>query len=110
MHQLSRIFLLSLPGKVCLEKRRREIIEPKLVIPNAIFARAVALQTKFSLSNKFFEKSWKYAKDVYMCLVDLQKAYNLDLRHLESCVGRVNPCGLRIPAFAGLVREPAEYA
>jgi len=26
---------------------------------------------------------------------------------LESCAGRVNLCGLRVPAFAGGVREPA---
>ena len=26
---------------------------------------------------------------------------------VESCAGRVNPRGLRVPAFAGLVREPA---
>jgi len=26
---------------------------------------------------------------------------------LESCAGRVNPRGLRVPAFVGRVREPA---
>ena len=26
---------------------------------------------------------------------------------VESCAGRVNPRGLRVPAFAGRVREPA---
>jgi len=26
---------------------------------------------------------------------------------LESCAGRVNPRGLRVPAFAGRVQEPA---
>jgi len=26
---------------------------------------------------------------------------------LESCAGRVDPRGLRVPAFAGRVREPA---
>ena len=26
---------------------------------------------------------------------------------LESCTGRVDPRGLRVPAFAGQVREPA---
>jgi len=27
---------------------------------------------------------------------------------IESCAGRVSPCGLRVPAYAGQVREPAE--
>jgi len=30
---------------------------------------------QISLSSKF-EKSWEYAKDVYTCFVDLEKAYD----------------------------------
>jgi len=63
------ISLLSLSGKVyakCLE-RCREIIEPKLDDTQCCFCPAVALKTKFSLSDKS-EKSWEYAKNVYRCL------------------------------------------
>jgi len=35
--------------------------------------QAVALQTKFH-SPANFKKSWEYAKDVYTCFLDLEKA------------------------------------
>jgi len=37
---------------------------------------AVALQTEFSLSAKFSINLGWYAKDVYTCFVDLEKAYD----------------------------------
>ena len=36
----------------------------------------VSPQTKFSFSNKSFEKPCKYAKDVFSCFVDPEKAYD----------------------------------
>ena len=47
------VSLISIPGKVyakCLEKKCREIVE------------------------QIFNKSWKYAKEVNACFVDLEKA------------------------------------
>jgi len=43
--------------------------------PSAVFVPALALQTKFH-SPAIFEKSWDYAKDVYTCFVELEKAYD----------------------------------
>jgi len=45
------------------------------MIPSAVFIRPITLQTKLSLSRKF-EKDWEYAKNVYTCFVDLEKAYD----------------------------------
>ena len=70
---------LSLPGKVyakCLETRCREIIEskPDDTQCGSRSGRSTTDQT-FTLQ-QIFEKSWEYAKDVYTCFVDLEKAYD----------------------------------
>jgi len=44
------------------------------MIPSAVFVTVVALQTKSLRHN--FEKSCEYTKDVYICFVDLEKAYD----------------------------------
>jgi len=46
------------------------------MIPSAVFILAIVLQTKISLSSKFFGKSWEYAKNFSTCFVDLEKAFD----------------------------------
>ena len=76
-----RISLLILPEKVYakyLERKCREIVEPRLENGQCGFrpGRSTTNQT-FTL-RQIFEKSWKYAKDVFTCFVDLEKAYDRD--------------------------------
>jgi len=44
------------------------------MMSNAIFVPTVFVQTNSTLFNKFSRISWGYAKDVYTCFVDLEKA------------------------------------
>jgi len=44
------------------------------MIPSAVFP-GHSTTDQISLSSKF-EKSWEYAKDVYTCFVNLEKAYD----------------------------------
>jgi len=50
------------------------------MIPSAAFILAIAPQTQISLSGNF-EKFWEYAKNLYTCFVDLDKAYGRVLRN-----------------------------
>jgi len=79
MHYFRGISLLGLPGKVygkCLEKRCREIIEPKLDDTQCGFRpESIALQTKLT-PQKIFEKFYECAKDVYKCFVGLEKTFD----------------------------------
>ena len=73
------ISLLSLPGKVyakCLEKRCREIVESKLEDAQCGFRPGRCTMDQIFALQQIFEKSWEYAKDVYACFVDLEKAYD----------------------------------
>jgi len=45
------------------------------MIPSAVFILAIALQNKISLQ-QIFEKSWEYAKNLYTCFDDLERAYD----------------------------------
>jgi len=45
------------------------------MIPSTVFFPVEALQTEFSLSSRFFEKSWEYAKDVCASFGDREKTY-----------------------------------
>ena len=70
------ISLISVPGKVyakCLEKKFREIVEPKLNGCYVCPGRSTMDQI-FALQ-QIFEKLWEYAKEVNACFVDLEKAY-----------------------------------
>ena len=67
------ISLLSLPGKVytkCLKKRHHEIVKSQLQDAQCRFN----MDQIFALQ-QVFEKSWEYAKEVYTCFLDLDKAY-----------------------------------
>jgi len=57
--------------------------------PSAVFVPAVALQTKISLSQQIFEKSWEYVKNVYTFFVELDKAYVRVKSFGEFCGGTV---------------------
>jgi len=59
----------------CLEKIRREIIESNLNDTQCGFRPGRSNTDHISHQQKF-EKSWKYAKDVITCFVDLEKAYD----------------------------------
>ena len=79
MHQLWGISLISVPGKVyakCLEKKCREIVEPKLTDVQCGFRPGRSTMDQIFALQQIFEKSWEYAKEVNACLVDLKKAYD----------------------------------
>jgi len=58
----------------CLEKRRREIIESNLNDTQCSFRPGHSNKDHISFSSPNFEKSWEYAKDVFTCFVDHEKA------------------------------------
>ena len=79
MHSLQGYFLLSLPKKVyakCLKKRCREIVKPQLQDAQCRFCSGRSTMDQIFALQQVIEKSWKYAKEVYSCFVDLEKAYD----------------------------------
>ena len=73
------ISLLSLFGKVyakCLKKRCRERVKPQLQNAQCRFCPGRSTMDQIFALQQVFGKSWKYAKEVYTCFVDLEKAYN----------------------------------
>ena len=73
------ISLLSIPGKVyarCLERRCREVVENQLEDEQCGFRPGRSITDQIFTLRQIFEKSWEYAKDVYACFVDLEKAYD----------------------------------
>ena len=73
------ISLISVPGKVyakCLEKKCREIVEPKLTDAQCAFYPGRSTMDQIFALQQIFEKSWEYAKEVNACFVDLEKAYD----------------------------------
>ena len=73
------ISLITLPGKVyakCLEKKCREIVEPKLADAQCGFRPGRSTMDQIFALQQIFEKSWEYAKEVNACFVDLEKAYD----------------------------------
>ena len=73
------ISLISVPGKVyakCLEKKCREIVEPKLTDAQCGFRPGRSTMDQIFALQQIFEKSWEYAKEVNACFVDLEKAYD----------------------------------
>ena len=72
------ISLLSLPGKAyakCLEKKCREIVKSKLEDGQCNFRPGRSTMDQIFTLRQIFEKSWEFAKDVFACFVDLEKAY-----------------------------------
>jgi len=74
------ITLLSLPGKVyfrVLERRLRPIVEPQLQEDQCGFrpGRGTVDQL-FTLAGLLGGGAWEFAHPIYMCFVDLEKAYD----------------------------------
>ena len=68
------ISLLSLPGKVyakCLKKRCHKIVEPHLQNAQYKFCPCRSIMNQIFALQQVFEKSWEYAKVMYICFVDL---------------------------------------
>ena len=73
------ISLLSLPGKVyakCLERKCRDIVESRLEEGQCGFHPGRSTTDQIFTLRQIFEISWEYAKDVFGCFVDLEKAYD----------------------------------
>ena len=73
------ISLLSLPGKVyakCLERKCREIVKSKLEDGQCSFRPGRSTTDQIFTVKQIFEKSWEYGKDLFVCFVDLEKAYD----------------------------------
>ena len=71
------IYLISVPGKVYakrLEKKCREIVEPKLTNAPCGFCPGRSTTDQIFAVQQIFEKSWEYAKEVNACFVDLETA------------------------------------
>ena len=60
----------------CLEKTCHEIIEPKLNDTQCGLRPGRSTTDQIFPLQQIFEKSWEYAKDIFTCFVDLEKAYN----------------------------------
>jgi len=58
----------------CLEQKFREIIESKLNDTQCGFSPGRGTTDQILPIQQIFQKSWEYAKDVYTCFVDPEKA------------------------------------
>ena len=75
----SGMSLLSLPEKVyanCLERKCREIVEPKLEDGQYGFCLGHSTMDQIFTLKQIFENSWEHGKDLFACFVDLEKAYD----------------------------------
>ncbi len=73
------ITLLSLPGKVfarIIERRCREIIEPKIQDIQCGFRPGRGTTDQIFTLQQTLEKAWEFAKPVYSLFIDLEKAYD----------------------------------
>lgn len=73
------ITLLSLPGKVdsmVLERRVRPIAEPQIKEEQCGFYPGHGTTDQIFTLARILERAWEYAHLVYMCFVDLEKAYD----------------------------------
>ena len=73
------ISLISVPGKVyakCIEKKCREIVEPKLTDAQCGLRPGRSTINQIFALQQIFEKSWECAKEVNECFVDREKAYD----------------------------------
>ena len=60
----------------CLEKKCQEIMESKLENGQCGFRPRRNNTDQIFTLRQIFEKSWEYAKDVFACFIDLEKAYD----------------------------------
>ena len=57
-------------------KRCFEIVEPQLQDAQCRFCSGRSTMDQIFALQQVFEKSWEYAKEVYTCFADLEKAYD----------------------------------
>ena len=77
------ITLLSLPGKVysrVLERRLRPIVEPRIQEEQCGFRPGRGTVDQLFTLAELLRGSWEFDLPVYMCFVDLEKAYDCVLR------------------------------
>ena len=60
----------------CFERKCREIVESKFQDDHCSFHPGRRTTDQIFTQRQIFEKSWKYASDVFACFVDLEKAYD----------------------------------
>ncbi|XP_061740413.1 uncharacterized protein LOC133541215 [Nerophis ophidion] len=73
------ITLLSLPGKVysgVLERRLRRIVEPRIQEEQCGFRPGRGTVDQLYTLGRVLEGAWEFAQPVYMCFVDLEKAFD----------------------------------
>ncbi|TKS65493.1 LINE-1 reverse transcriptase -like protein [Collichthys lucidus] len=73
------ITLLSLPGKVfsgVLERRVRKIVEPRIQEEQCGFRPGRGTVDQLYTLSAVLEGAWEFAQPVYMCFVDLEKAFD----------------------------------
>jgi reverse transcriptase-like protein len=102
-----KIFLLSLPGKVyakVLEQRCRVIVDSKIQEEQCGFRAGCSTTDQIFALKLLIDKSWEFAKDVHMCFVDFEKAYDRVNRKVlwKFCKNMelmVNFCGLLLSSI-----------
>ena len=101
--------LLSLTGKVyakCLKMRYREIVEPQLEDAQCGFRPGRCTMDQIFALQQVFEKSWEYAKEVFACFVDLEKAYDRVPRDkLWAALQEYNVDGQLLAAIKSLYKQ-----
>ena len=73
------ITLLSLPGKAyarVLERRLRPLVEPQIQEEQCGFRPGRGTVDQLFTLARLLEGSWEFAQPVYMCFVDLEKAFD----------------------------------
>jgi len=73
------ITLLSLPGKVyarVLKRRLRPLVEPQIQDQQCGFRPGRGTVEQLFTLERILEGSWEFAQPVYMCFVDLEKAFD----------------------------------
>ena len=73
------ITLLSLPGKVysgVLERRIRRIVESRIQEVQCGFRPGRGTVDQLYTLDRILEGAWEFAQPIYMCFVDLEKAFD----------------------------------
>uniref|UniRef100_A0A8C4S0K5 Reverse transcriptase domain-containing protein n=1 Tax=Erpetoichthys calabaricus TaxID=27687 RepID=A0A8C4S0K5_ERPCA len=80
------ITLLSLPGKVysgVLERRVRWIVEPRIQEEQCGFRPGRGTVDQLYTLSRVLEGAWEFTQQVYMCFVDLEKAFDCVPRGIQ---------------------------
>ncbi len=79
------ITLPSLPGKVysnVLERRVRPLVEPRTEKEQCGFCPSCGTTDQLFTLTRILEGVWEFVQPVYMCSVDLEKAYDRVLQEI----------------------------